>query len=68
MDDITIIASCKIPLPCAEDYIVGYKVVAGAEFNQYKSVDLPLGTWRAKSISSGVVGQWTDGKGKLVGI
>lgn len=45
VDDVTITISDEAQLPCVEDALKRYKVVAEAKINKDKSISLQLGTW-----------------------
>lgn len=46
-----------------------YDAISGATINQEESVGLPPSNWRSKSMSPNcVVGRWTDGPIKLLGV
>lgn len=67
-DDITITVTDETQLPCVEAVIKDDEAVAGAKINKEKPISLQLGTWSGKTISSNVVGQWTDSPVKLLGV
>lgn len=62
-DDISIVVSHEEQLPCMENAIKRYEVVAGAMVNQDKSAG------RSKSmLSNNVVARWTEDLLKFLGV
>lgn len=67
VNDVTISMS-EAQLPCVEDALKRYKVVAVTKINKNKTIDLQFSSWRAKSIMFSVMGHWTEGLVKLLGV
>jgi hypothetical protein len=68
-DDVTVMVSDTKEIEVVGTTLKEYELLTGAKINQDKSVGLQLGTWRGRSMpSDGVVGRWTDGPVKLLGV
>jgi hypothetical protein len=68
-DDVTVIVSDISEIEVIGTTLREYEAVTGAKINHEKSVGLQLGTWRGRSMPpDSVVGRWTDGPVKLLGV
>ncbi len=68
-DDVTVMVSDTTKVEVVGTILKEYEAVTGAKINPDKSVGLRLGTWRGRPMpSNSVVGRWTDGPVKLLGV